>query len=292
MTKTLLTLVLIVITGITVNAQLSLDLGPDTAYCAVEEAQFVLGEKMTITGGEEPYKFKWHTIYDIGLKNAYTASDLLMDTTARFPVFKAPLLGNAWDPIYLTVYDAAGDSATDTINVWFTQYAYVLGYLDYYIEQGDSISLNYSTEGNASGGGIEPIALFWVPDDNISEPMDGRAWFKPDTTTDYMVYRVDANGCKSMENTVFMITVSPKAQNTEIINEGDFVINQTGKYILFPNPAGNMAHIKIYTLKGKLLKETTTNMDRYDLTELEGGQTLVAKVSVGGKKGTCLFIRR
>lgn len=278
--------------GFVCSAQLKLNLGPDTAYCVLEDAEYVLGENMTITGGEEPYRFKWHTTYDIGLQNVFTASDFFKDTTAQFPVFRHQPLGNAWDPFYLTVYDANGDSATDTINVWFTQYGFVLGYITYNIEPGDSILLDYSTEGDAAGGGIEPITLFWNPNDNISDPIDGKAWFKPETTTDYLVYRVDANGCKSEENTAFMIIVSPKAQISELQQSKELPIRQIGDYVMFSNPSANVADIKIYTLSGKLIEEIRTVKDKIDLSEFRNGNTLIVNVTVNGIAGSCLFLER
>jgi hypothetical protein len=246
---------------------------------------------MELSGGVEPYRFAWHTTYDLGLSKVYTASSFLNDTTEQFPAFLDHPLANEWNPFYLTVYDANGDSVTDTINVWFTAYAFALGYQVFYIEPGDSLLLSYSTNGNG-GGGIEPVTAYWVPDESIYEATDGFAWFKPDTTIEYNIYRIDHNGCKSAENTVYQIFVSPKAQVPDIHDDKALYLQQIGNDIVFPNPKGDNAQVKIYTLNGQLLQETETHKNMVDISVFSVEKRLIVMIAVGNKSGSCLFLSR
>ncbi|MFB6342534.1 hypothetical protein ACE1ET_12465 [Saccharicrinis sp. FJH62] len=293
MPKTVITLVLFLLALCTASAQLTLDLGPDTAYCIASDqnASYRLGDKMQLSGGVEPYRFAWHTTYDIGLSDIYTASAFLNDTTAQFPEFLDYPLANEWNPFYLTAYDANGDSVTDTINVWFTNYAFVLGYEVFYIEPGDSILLPYSMHGNGAGG-IEPVTAYWVPDESIYDASEGYAWFKPDTTTIYNIYRVDNTGCKSAENTVYQIYVSPKAQLNEIHHNTELRIVQKGNNIAFSNPLGEKAEVNIYTLNGKLIETSKTRKSEINLSSFSSEKTLIVKVVLGDKSGSCLFVNQ
>ncbi|MFB6319222.1 hypothetical protein [Saccharicrinis sp. FJH54] len=292
MPKTTITLLIFMFAVCTASAQLTLDLGPDTAYCVAldQHEPYLLGDKMQLSGGVEPYRFAWHTTYDIGLSKVYTASAFLNDTTAQFPEFLDYPLGNEWNPFYLTVYDANGDSVSDTINVWFTVYAYSLGYQGFYIEEGDSIYL--PSPGGGIGGGFEPLEFYWESEDGMTELSQGYVWLKPNKTTEYNTYAVDQKGCKSAENTAYQIFVSPKSGKTDVYQNADFRIVQKGNDIMFSNPLGEKAEVYIYTLNGKLIEAITTYKGEMDLSAFSGQTSLIVKVQIGDKSGTCLFLNR
>ncbi|MFC0878388.1 hypothetical protein ACE01N_17460 [Saccharicrinis sp. FJH2] len=290
MPKTLITLVLFLLARCTASAQLTLDLGPDTAYCIASDqnASYRLGDKMQLSGGVEPYRFAWHTTYDIGLSKVYTASAFLNDTTAQFPEFLDYPLGNEWNPFYLTAYDANGDSVTDTINVWFTVYGYVLGYEGFYIEEGDSIYL--PSPGGGITGGFEPLEFYWESEDGMTELSQGYVWLKPNKTTEYDTYAVDQKGCKSAENTAYQIFVSPKSGTSNIHDDAGLWILQKGNGISFLNPLGEKAEVHIYTLNGKLIEARMTRKSEINLSSFSNEKTLIVKVEIRDKSGSCLFV--
>lgn len=128
-------------------AELQVKIGNDTTFCSdnlwtgVPPAQ--LGTDLVITGGIPPYKYAWSA--EINLFDLFflTASDFLNDTTLSTPTFKEDYaLWQNWGTFTLTVTDAENNTAVDSINVRFSAFGIIPGYIVLRPNIGDEVLLS------------------------------------------------------------------------------------------------------------------------------------------------------
>lgn len=202
-------------------AQLRVNCGPDSYACVslwgVDTT--AIGHTEMVSGGKEPYSYSWEANYNVG-STYFGASYFLNDST-----LDQPLLVNAFhEPIHfkLTVTDADGQQASDSLVIRFSQFGYLQIELADSIKQGDSLTLNHTI-----GNGIGPLRFFWSPDYHLSNTKVEHPKAAPLVDTVYSVYAIDSVGCVSSESihTVYV----EKSSSIK-----DF--QQKLKVKIFPNP--------------------------------------------------------
>ncbi|MFK7948602.1 MAG: T9SS type A sorting domain-containing protein [Saprospiraceae bacterium] len=167
-------------------AQLVVDAGNDHYYCATDTS-FQLGGNPTITGGTPPYQITWETTLQY-TSLSFTASFFLDDTTIANPIYTYATS----EPLhfYLTVSDANGMTAYDTVSIYPSSFYYLLADCIDWINQGDTTGISPH-----AGGGIGELTYQWTPNINISDATlaNPQAW--PDSSTVYHCIITDSIGC-------------------------------------------------------------------------------------------------
>jgi hypothetical protein len=230
-------------------AQLIVDAGNDTAYCASDWQNVTIGGHPSALNGVPPYTYAWSTNYSYaGL--TFTASFMFDDTTIANPVFKSLFHDSA--VFYLTVKDNTDSVAFDSVKVRFSEFVVCLGECRNYIQLGDSVKLWHCVS-----GGIPPYQYSWIPEGSLSDPNFETPWAKPLSNTTYELLITDAIGCQIQSNC--MVFINPSS--IKVFDSYDFHLN------IFPDPVVDNIHIsinspeyvnstlEIFNSEGKLIKQ-------------------------------------
>lgn len=237
-----------------VKGQCIADAGPDKIVCVtlsgVESKE--IGGNPSVINGTGPFTYTWTAFYQYTIGNRIytrTASNFLNDTTVANP----KVIGFADDPIefILTVKDFQNNICKDTVIVRFSSFGTHLGYWSLYIEQGDSVELNYGSS-NVYGG-IEPIKVLWRPNHGLTDSTSHSVWAKPQHHTAYYITVTDSAGCKVEGPILCYVYVFPLS----ISNFSDH-----DPVTIFPNPSGNFIKIKSTNQLNQLIF-TLTNSNGY-----------------------------
>lgn len=190
-----------------------------------------------VVSGTSPYTYGWDARYDTGYE-ILTASDFLDDTTLLRPTVVSSDLGNKESVrFYLTVNDNAGNTCTDSMQVTFSEFGYLLGECREYIYSGDSVELHHLIF-----GGIAPYRYAWSPDYNITDTTVANPEVWPETDTTYSLTLTDSVGCitgSSCKIFVNTVPIHPPRAAEEIR--------------IFPNPVSDASVLKIF--KGYNVRE-------------------------------------
>lgn len=270
--------------------QLSVELGNDTTYCTdMTTVSIPMGLKVNINKGVEPFTYAWEVIVvPYGILKPLTASDILNDSTLVSPTIKDAIWAYTDNRVkfVLNITDQAGHHAKDSIHVGFSTCGCVTGYRVIELYKGDSVWL----DAGIPQGSV--AALYFVPDEGLSNPHSSATWCRPSVTTNYSLARVDTFGCTCTCH-VYEIRIIPT--NAEVIRlnpEGTIKVFQKGTKVYFNNPTNREALISLFSLDGRLLHQCSASTDNIEVSQLlsEKG-TYVVKISLGGKVGVCKFLK-
>jgi len=259
MKKLIIFITILFITQINiVKGQCFADAGEDEVGCTdwyggVDST--MIGGDPSAFGGTPPYTYAWevnNNYYPFTL----TASDFLNDTTLANPL----VISNWWveDPVEFILYvtDAHNFTCTDTIIVTFSYFSYTNGYVNYYINQGDSV---YCFGWESIFGGIPPLEYLWRPNHGLSDSIGNAFWAKPDYSIAYYPIVTDAAGCTAVGGTSYNIIVSPvkvSNQKTERKNILTSMNKDNSVLTIRIEPKTfDYLKLKIFDMSGKEIKD-------------------------------------
>jgi len=283
-------LIFILAFEITSNAQLSVDVGLDTTFCAglwlhQPDTSF-LGSNVMVSGGKEPYDYFWSCNIQLSPTLIFNASDLLNDTTTANPFFITNYFNNEWITFKLKVTDSVDSSVYDSLNVRFSKFSYHLSYFQEEIKEGDSIQFLGVP---LIAGGIEPLSYNWYPSDFLSDSTDLAAYAFPDSTMEYSLYAIDAVGCKSdtmpfyniiVDNSSSVETYYQDNEKFKLFNGQNEVIINCQDYSLIDKKK----HISVYTISGKILLSDSFLNKEYLISKAKLNEKIViVNISFGNK---------
>ena len=276
------------------NAQCILDAGPNVTVCNTFAApgSANIGNGIQITNGVAPYTYVWETYYEYTIGSTtlkYYASDFLNDTSIA-----NPLVSSYDDSITfkLTVTDSLGQSCTDSLVVYFSNYGSHLGSWGAIINRGDSVFVNL---GPNVMGGYGALTYLWQPNHGLTDSTSTfLGWVKPEVSTNYYCTVTDTSGCSATGAPFVLIHV-----NVLSVNENKF--KTTAK--IYPNPVANTLFIETknaqtatlisvtgMTIKTEKLRSGKTLWDVsalaegiYYLTLREAGKTPLTQMVVIGR---------
>ena len=276
------------------NAQLTANAGEDTTICVGWNFTDSLDFGATASGGTTPYSFLWETnYYHQILTTTYhlTAADFLSDTTISNP----NLIHTVEDPVTfkLTVTDALGEVAVDTIVVSFSIFNTHLVQYNHSMLLGDSVE--FVSLPNV-GGGTPPLTYLWQPNNGLTDSISyTNFWVKPDQSTEYYITVTDAVGCVFSGAPVFTVYIGYAS-----LNEVNTVFYD--EFIAYPNPFNNQLHLKvdienvqvvnIFSESGFLLKQFRIFDEKeIDVSDLSEGIYFV-EITIDGNTKTKRFVKK
>jgi hypothetical protein len=173
-----------------VSAQLKVDAGNDTTYCAgFWPDTMYLGNNLFIENGTEPFSYRWECRFELTPNLIFSASDFLNDTTSANPYFTDWLTLPNRFRFTLHITDAENNTAKDSITVGFSGCGCPTGYQVIHLNKGDSVWL----DAGIPSGNIEKT--YWEPSYGLSNPDSSATWCKPDSTMNYSIVSIDTFGC-------------------------------------------------------------------------------------------------
>ena len=274
------------------RGQLQVKIGNDTTFCACNIEQGVqLAPYLSVKGGTAPYQYFWSISepYEYVPGRFSYASSVLNDTTLANPIFLSAYINDpqAWTHFILTVEDANGNKAKDSINVRFSEYmASIPEPTVYLINKGDSVFLNVS---DSYHGGILPyISYSWDPGDGINDPVSPKVWFKPGKNTHYICMVTDSAGCAGYIGSGFLFIV--KSETAIQFNIKNNKIYQRNGNIFFDNPDNKSVKLSFYDLSGKLVHEGITTAGWYNPVFTGTGTVFLCKININNKQQTIKYI--
>ena len=259
------------------NSQVTSDAGPDRVVCVDINGidTITIGGSPSATGGTPPYTYTWEAEYTLNIGShtyTFSASDFLNDSTIANP----EIIYAIGDTVQfrLTVTDSADNIAIDTTNVYYAYFGTHLGYVNYTINQGDSIFL--SGWENVFGG-FPPYEYLWRPNHGLTDSTSLAFWAKPEYSVAYYMTLTDSAGCVVTGAPVYGVTVLPLS-----VDEFE---NQNSLVKIYPNPVSNYLNINIdrriqgefvfrlFLSNGKLIEENRfqENDFRIDLVNYPTG---------------------
>jgi len=268
---------------------MTIDLGNDTVFCPPfpDTSQVVntLGTNLQIDQGVAPFTYKWTMVpHVIGSFTLY-ASHYLSDTTIAQP---ALLGGKDEMRFFLSVTDATGQEASDSITVYSPHFMIHLGYFIHHIVEGDSIQLGC----NNIAGGMGPLTYLWRPNHGLLDSTSVNFWTKPSITTAYYPTVTDSVGCKAQAGFGCIVVV-----NYLNINE---TLKSSKPITLFPNPTTGTIQLKddqnqainvqIFDANGRLIDEIYPNNFPYNLSNYaKGTYFLKIETEIGRENRTIVL---
>lgn len=251
---------------------MTIDLGNDTVFCPpypdTAQVSNILGSNLIISGGQPPYNFEWSTEpYSLSFGNftLYT-SDYLNDSTIAQPALSG---GRDTMQFYLTVTDANGQSATDSIIVYTPVFYIHLGYFIHHITLGDSVHLNCLN----IDGGIGPLTYLWRPNHGLLDSTNASFWTKPEVNTAYYVTVTDSKGCKVRAGSGCIVVVEYLGID-DLLNSESLVTlspNPTTGTILLKDEENITKNIQIYDAIGRFIADVLPSSFPYDLSSYAKG---------------------
>jgi hypothetical protein len=268
-------------------AQLQVKIGNDTTFCDSyfwdgEAPQ--LGTNLIITGGVPPYKYVWSAKINLWADKYAFASDFLNDTTLSTPTFKDRWLDQSWETFILTVTDAENNTATDSINVRFSSFAFLLGYFVYYANAGDEILLSFISV----GGGIEPYRSYsWSPPDDLLTPNERTTICRVSQSARYFITVEDSIGCSATGWSYDVILMPTSIIETELAHDGvPFIANGV---LFWKNKENLSVKLNLYSLNGVKIKSVYPKSDEYCL-KTNVSIPIIYEIIIGDKRYTGKYI--
>ena len=225
-------------------SQFKVDAGKDTTFCTGQNIDSLfLGITAKIENGIPPFSIQWECKIPKGLDAYYTASVLLSDTTILSPRLLYPLNPGEWIKFTLHVTDSENNYSKDSISIRFSISDYLTGggQTRFYIENGDSILLNFNNTG--IGGGIAPLTYHWSSKTYLSNPDSIITWCKPDSSIQYEVVAIDSCGCVSYPELAYDIRVLSKNPSHE------YQTVYSNRIALFENSGKQIKALRIDSVK-------------------------------------------
>jgi hypothetical protein len=225
-------------------SQFKVDAGKDTTFCTGQNIDSLfLGITAKIENGIPPFSIQWECKIPKGLDAYYTASVLLSDTTILSPRLLYPLNPGEWIKFTLHVTDSENNYSKDSISIRFSIFDYLTGggQTRFYIENGDSILLNFNNTG--IGGGIAPLTYHWSSKTYLSNPDSIITWCKPDSSIQYEVVAIDSCGCVSYPELAYDIRVLSKNPSHE------YQTVYSNRIALFENSGKQIKALRIDSVK-------------------------------------------
>lgn len=148
---------------------------------------------------------------------SWAPSSLLSDPNISFPNTSP----NQTTMFYITGFDAAGCSTTDSVEIFVHPIANVNAGLD------DSICPGSSTQLNASGG----INYTWITNNQLSNFLISNPLASPFTTTEYIVEIIDSNSCSINDSVIINVFDSASANagfNVSICADDSYLLQASG----------------------------------------------------------------
>lgn len=238
-------------------AQLTADAGNNQVVCTSWQGieTITLGGEPSAQQGVPPFTYSWQAYYQNTIGN-YTiirhASHFLVDTTLANPTLNNYPISS---PIYfyLTVTDAEGHAATDSVLVKPSSFMSHLGTMSFHLTQGDSL---FYTFGSNVGGGIEPYQdVIWRPNHGLLDSTSmNNFWIKPETSQAYYITITDSAGCSISGGAVAYVYVNTANLKEELLTESLLYPNPTASTFTVRHPM-EFKCIQIYDAQGKWIKE-------------------------------------
>ena len=267
------TLLILLFASKLVCSQMTIDLGSDTVFCPPypdsTQVNHLLGTNLLISQGTPPYTYLWETDPYYFPNSGFTlyTSDYLNDTTLANPILSG---GRDTMAFILTVTDAAGQTASDSITVYNPLFFIHLGYFIHAILPGDSIQLGCSN----IAGGMGPLTYLWRPNHGLLDSTNATFWTKPTVTTAYYPTVTDSAGCKAMAGTACIVVIS----GLDVI---DHFSENSSTIALYPNPTTGKVQLKdgkklakriqIFNANGQFITEVLPTNFPYDMSHFAKG---------------------
>lgn len=292
MKKTILILFLLVTAaGVQAQNSCTADAGGDRVFCLPafgdstlpDTSQLTLGGFPAASGGIEPYTYTW-TMTPIILEKGQviSAADILDDTTAANPL--VTFFQSDEQTFFLTVRDSTGAVCRDTVTIKQNIWDISLVDYDFFIEEGDTITLN---EPNFSPQNGEIDSVLWRPRHGMIDSTSMQPLVSPTQNTGYYATVWNKNGCRATGNPFQFVTVYPlsavdRSQNSDLT--------------IYPNPARDFIRvehsfgqnpktfIQLIDLRGQTVKRVpySNASVQIDLSDLSPGVYLVVVRDHGG----------
>jgi len=179
-----------------VAAGLSVELGPDSAYCSTPERVVLTPD---ISGGEPPLEYRWFP------------GSLFEDSTALTGT--AHPESSVW--LHFEVSDSFGGYATDSMRVIISNLVLFPGE-DQTSCPGVEVVLGCST---VVSGGVEPYNIIWFTADGDTF-VEANPTVSPESTTVYYLEVTDSIGCVATDSVVIDIPFEPLS-DFELISPPD-----------------------------------------------------------------------
>jgi hypothetical protein len=276
-------------------AQFTADAGKDTTICQSWQgtSSFTFGGSPAALGGTPPYTYTWECnyLYAIGsFSHLMTASYFIDDTTSANPV----LIYSVSEPVtfYLTVEDATGAIATDSILVSTSVFGLHLGEWNFSLLAGDSVKIDF---GPNVMGGMGPLEYLWQPNHGLIDSTSASlSWVKPTSSISYYVTITDSIGCEVTGAPFIHVGVGYAGLDNNIsANKGSLFVypNPTHGKLQLTEVATKYARVIIYDEQGREVAELVPLLNEsIDISHLQNGKyTLV--FSDGTEKVTQSIIK-
>jgi hypothetical protein len=276
-------------------AQLTAEAGEDTTVCQSWQGttSFIFGGSPAATGGTPPYTYTWECnyLYAIGaFSQMMTASYFMDDTTSASPA----LIYSVEEPVtfYLTVEDATGAIATDSILVSTSVFGLHLGEWNFSLLAGDSVKIDF---GPNVLGGTGPLEYLWQPNHGLIDSTSASlSWVKPTTSTSYFVTIKDSIGCEVTGAPFIHVGVGYAGveSNTDVSNQSLLAYpNPTKGKLYLTKEAAYFTRLTVYNQQGRKVTEIDHLInEELDFAHLQKGKyTLV--FSRGREKVTINIIK-
>jgi hypothetical protein len=165
---------------VAVAPELWLDLPDSISVCFGGEVQLPL----QVYGGVPPYSFRWS--YSQYISAANVQNPRVWPPTSR--------------TFYVTVTDAAGCTAEDSIRVVVTQDMTVTATGEQRICEGDSVALDATVS-----GGVGPFRYQWRPAAGLNSADRRNPIASPGVSTTYIVRVIDSAGCIAEDSVTILV---------------------------------------------------------------------------------------
>lgn len=167
----------------------------------------VLGGSPTASGGTSPYTYSWAPT--TGLSNPVASNPTVTTNTTRNYI--------------VTVMDALGNTAKDTVRVRVNAVLKAFAGVDKSITSGQTVQIGNNP---AATGGYSPYTYSWSPTTNLSNPSVARPNANPSSTTTYILTVTDSysNVAKDTMTVLVNSVLSANAGTDQSVCSGDSVI--------------------------------------------------------------------
>jgi len=245
--------------------EFQIKIGNDTTFCGDclwQGCPLQLGTNLQIIGGVPPYHYAWSAqIYTSYTGYIFSAKDFLNDTTVSAPTFKQSC-GGKWNSFTLTVTDAENNTATDTINVRFSEFGGTELDVWYYQYIGDTIKFWYIP---TFGGIGYPYyrSYEWSPADDLLNPNEKYPVCVVTKPADYYITVEDSAGCRSTALACH-VRVRPNEVTEPEYTDSDIPFIKDG-ILIWKNADNLPVIINLYSLNGIKITEVYPTTNEYSL---------------------------
>lgn len=301
--------ILLLVFKIQAQESLKVEAGPDRHICTFYPVSVtlngntLLGGAPSATGGQPPYTYQWtylrNYINNVNPATYTTASNILSNAGVSNPTLTFfPVSFSNPGYILLTVTDAVGNTAKDSLKVSRSEFGIRL--IDYscFITKGDSVFLNSI---HNVFGLIAPFSYQWAPLHGLSNSTSYSFWAKPDYNISYSVTVTDSMGCSATGGPLYNVYVSPVGivDRDNLDYEIHLLSNPTNlsQTIVISSKTDGNCQVNLYDLTGQYLKtvytgriQTGKNSIDNSIAQLNKGIYLY-KITVNGKTSTKKFVK-